>query len=104
MSEQQPLTPAGNGEDRGRGGRFAPGNRAGRGNPLNRKAQRLRSAVLRAATAAEVKQVMQKLVKLAVDGDVAAAKLWLERLLGPPVQADLLDRIESLEEIQRSRV
>jgi len=44
MSQENPLATAGDGRDNR--GRFAKGNKAGRGNPCAAKAQRLRVALL----------------------------------------------------------
>jgi hypothetical protein len=43
---------------------------------------------------------MRKLVKLALAGDVAAAREVLQRTLGPAVELDLLERLEALEAAQ----
>ncbi len=39
------------------------------------------------------------LVDKALEGDVAAAKLLFERLFGPPVASDVLERIAELEAV-----
>jgi len=39
------------------------------------------------------------LVDKALAGDIGAAKLLMERLFGPPVAADVLERIAELEDI-----
>jgi len=85
MSEE-PSSPVGNGRDAK--GRFAPGNRAAKGNPLNAKAQRLRAACLRAVSVADVKAVVGALVTLARAGDVAAATLLLRYTVGRPPDFD----------------
>ena len=38
------------------------------------------------------------MLSLAKGGDVQAAKLLWDRLLGPPVPVDVLERLEALEE------
>ena len=68
-------------------GRFAPGNRIARGNPIHRRMAHLRSALLDAATAEDVRAVAAKLAELARQGDVAAAKVWLEHTVGKPPAA-----------------
>lgn len=65
-------------------GRFSPGNTYGRGNPHNRRAQRLRAAVMRAATPADVADVLRAMILMAKGGDVGAARLVLERTCGKP--------------------
>src|SRR3712207_2376453 len=90
-----PSTTAGNG--RGEGGRFGPGNKYARGNPHVRRVARLRAELLRAVRPADLRDVAMALLAQAKAGDVAAAKELLQRLLGPPVELDLLERLGSLE-------
>jgi hypothetical protein len=49
--------------------------------------QELRQAILDAVTVDQVKAVIDKLRELAGDGDVAAARVFLEHVIGKPVQA-----------------
>jgi predicted ArsR family transcriptional regulator len=46
-----------------------------------------RDALLNAATPDRIKTVADKLAELAADGDVQAAKVWLEYTCGRPAQA-----------------
>jgi hypothetical protein len=57
----------------------------------------LRKAVLKAVTPEEVAAIVRALLSRAMDGDVAAAREVLNRVLGPPIEADLLERLERLE-------
>jgi hypothetical protein len=57
----------------------------------------LRAALLEAVTPADMKAIVQKLVELAKGGNIAAPKEVLERCLGRPIEADLLERLEALE-------
>ncbi len=66
-------------------GRFARGNRAGKGNPLLRKVHRLRSAMLKAVTTEDIEKIIQTLIVQALAGDVQAAKEVLDRALGRQV-------------------
>jgi hypothetical protein len=68
-------------------GRFTPGNAIGKGNPGNRRQRELRAALIEAATPEKVKAVEESLHELAVGGDVAAAKVWLDHVVGKPLQA-----------------
>ena len=43
------------------------------------------------------RSLVQMLVRLANEGNVAAAKEVLDRCVGRPLEADLLERIEALE-------
>src|SRR5262249_34989491 len=80
-----PLTSAGSGRDAN--GRFSHGNKAGRGNPLNRKVQQLRNALLAAVKKQDFREVAAALLEKAKGGDVAATRGLFDRLLGKPQQA-----------------
>ena len=69
-------------------GKFAAGNRFGKGNPHARRVQQLRTAILDAVTPDDVKAIVAGLIEAAKSGDVAAAKLLLDRCLGKVVAAD----------------
>ena len=90
-----PSTTASNG--RGERGRFGPGNKYAKGNPHARRVARLRAELLRTVTPADMREVATALLNQAKAGDVAAAKELLQRLLGPPVALDLMERLEALE-------
>jgi|SRR5687768_10682873 len=90
-----PSTTAGNG--RANGGRFAPGNKLARGNPHAKRVARLRSALFKAVSPDDLSDVVMALLKSAKGGDVSAVKELLQRLLGPPEAADLLERLDALE-------
>ncbi|MEJ5342805.1 MAG: DUF5681 domain-containing protein [Thermogutta sp.] len=84
--------------DRDEHGRFLPGCKPGPGRPRKRySAVELRKAVLKAVTPEEVAAIVRALLSRAMDGDVAAAREVLNRVLGPPIEADLLERLERLE-------
>ncbi len=68
-------------------GRFAPGNRFASGNPQAKRMYELRRALLDSADPDRVKAVGLKMLELAESGDVMAARLILEYLLGKPPQA-----------------
>ena len=85
-------------------GRFAPGNVGGPGNPHAKQVGKLRSAMLKAVTEKDMRAVVMKLVELAKSGNVPAAREVLDRCLGRPVEADLLERLEQLEELLSQRV
>lgn len=99
MKRQRLEVPSPNGAngDRNSRGRFVKGNAGGPGNPYGQKVAQLRSALFLAVSAADLRAVVKKLVHLAKAGDVHAAKVVLDRLLGPPVELDLLERLERLE-------
>tara|TARA_R110002111_G_scaffold189680_3_gene254956 strand:+ start:142 stop:468 length:327 start_codon:yes stop_codon:yes gene_type:complete len=93
--------PSPNGGNGGRDerGRFASGNPGGPGNPHARQVNKLRTAMLNSVTEDDLKKVVKKLVNLAIDGNVPAAKEVLDRCLGKPVEADLIERLDQLEGI-----
>lgn len=74
--------------DRDRGGRFAKGNRlaVGHGNPLAKLTSEITLAVRSATTPQAVLAVLEALHSRAVGGDVAAASVWLQRVVGPARQ------------------
>lgn len=62
---------------RDRTGRFASGNRIGKGNPFARRTAEFHSALLDAVEPRMVEALAKRMVKAALEGDVAAAKLVL---------------------------
>ncbi len=95
----EPSTTGDNG--RSPKGTFLPGNKAARGNPHARRVARLRSALLKAVTPADIRRIVKSLIEAAAAGDTAAAKIVLDRTLGRPDAIDLLSRIEELETEQK---
>lgn len=79
-------------------GRFVAGNKAGKGNPYAKKVADLRAALFEAVTPADLAEVVKKLTDQAKGGDVASIKELLQRLLGPPESADLMERLEAMEQ------
>jgi len=73
--------------DRSERGYFAKGNRGGPGNPNNRKTHEHRKVLLEAATPEKVREVERALYEKALAGDVNAMKVWLDHMVGRPVQA-----------------
>ena len=71
----------------------------GPGNPHAKRVAELRSAMLSAVTEDDIREIVQKLVAMAKEGDIAAAREVLLRTLGRPVESDLLERLEGLEEL-----
>jgi hypothetical protein len=75
------------GNGRGERGRFAPGNKLGNGNPLAKRMNELRKALVDSVAPDDVVRVGKKLREQAEDGDVVAARLLLEYAVGRPAQA-----------------
>lgn len=86
-------------EDRDPKGRFVKGNKQGLGNPLGKKTEALRFALYQAISPEDIKAIAGQLKKKAKSGDLKAIGILLDRLLGPPVQPDILERITELERI-----
>ena len=78
-------------------GRFAPGWKGGPGNPHAAQVARLRVEMLNAVTPDDMRAIVSRLVQLAKGGDVRAIKELLDRTLGRPVEADLIERLSALE-------
>lgn len=78
-----PLNPAGDG--RTSRGTFATGNRFGRGNPANRRAQALRSVFIGAVTREEMREIARQQIEKALAGDTQAAAFVCDRIFGRPV-------------------
>jgi hypothetical protein len=70
------------GEFRRTNGTFKKGNHYARGNPLNRRAQKLRAALLREAKPDDLRQVYKVLLGKALAGDLAAIREFLNRTVG----------------------
>jgi hypothetical protein len=78
-------------------GRFAKGNPGGPGNPYTRQTAQLRQAVLETMNETEVRLITQRLLTLALQGDLQAIKLVLAYAIGKPdkvVNPDEVDRLE----------
>jgi hypothetical protein len=67
-------------------GRFGRGNKAAAGNPRNRRTRQLRREWLAAVTLKDLRRVSDNLLKASDNGDVLASRVWLEFVLGKPVQ------------------
>lgn len=65
-------------------GKFAPGNKwaVGRRDGMQRRASRLRAALLRAVTVDDIREVIESLLAQAKAGDVVAIKELLDRTIG----------------------
>src|SRR5262249_34111912 len=91
--------PAGH-NGRSANGRFVPGNKLGKGNPLNKKAQQLRNTLLETVTPEDLIEVTQKLVALAKAGDIHAIKELLDGCLGKPTASIELTQTEAQQRIE----
>jgi len=80
-------------------GRFGPGNQAskGRSNPHAKRVAELRSAFLEAVTPDDIREVVAALKAQALEGNVQAARVLLDRVLGPPEAVDVEQRLSEVE-------
>jgi hypothetical protein len=87
-------TPKAAPEGREANGRFAKGNHGGPGNPFARRVAHLRSLALEVVSDDDLSAILRKMVELAKEGDVAAAKVVLQYTLGKPTEQPHPDRID----------
>ena len=97
----EPTPPFADGRDAS--GRFTKGNPGGPGNPLAGRLSKLRSALVEAVTEEDIREIAEALVQAAKGGDMAATRELLLRTLGRPVEADLVERMERIEEMLKAR-
>ena len=79
-------------------GKFAPGNAGGPGNPFARQVAKLRQLMFDTVTPEDMQEITKTLVLHAKAGNVAAAKLLLQYMVGKPApepRPDLLDEDEA---------
>lgn len=75
------------GDNRDGKGRFAPGNPGGPGRRPERAAEKLRKAVEDAVTPEHLAAVMRRVLRMALEGNMTAIRIVLERTCGRPAQA-----------------
>lgn len=78
-------------------GRFVSGNRLGKGNVIARRVARIRAELLRNEKPSDVLAVIDAMRKQAINGDATAAKVYLDRVMGPVTPMEIDARIEGLE-------
>ena len=96
-----PKSNGANGRDNN--GRFVRGNPGGPGNPHARRVGKLRNALIRSVSDADVKEIIAKLVEAAKAGDIQAAREVLDRTIGKATQTDVLQRLEAIENAMAER-
>ncbi len=82
---------------RNKNGTFAKGNPGGPGNPLAKRINQLRADLIGAVTRKDMKEIIKALSDKAKDGDVIAAREIFNRILGRPIEQDIIERLETLE-------
>jgi hypothetical protein len=83
--------------DREANGQFAKGNPGGPGNPYARQVAAMRLRALDRVSGDDVEAILSKMVTLAKEVDVPAARLVLQYTLGKPVASAHPDRLDSDE-------
>ena len=87
-------------------GRFAPGNAGGPGNPHARQVAEYRKALFECVSIEELKRAIEGIKQKALGGDVAAARLIFQYVLGKPltpVDPDRLDVDEWQKLLEQAR-
>jgi hypothetical protein len=64
------------------GGQFGPGNRFGRGNPHAQRVHAVQAVIRDETNDDDLRAIWRRLLEMAKAGDLAAAKLVLDRVLG----------------------
>ena len=80
--KQEPIAGGSNGRDSR--GRFTQGNPGGPGNPNFRRIAEYRASIARACSPEDLEAVIQKLVEQAREGNIPAARVLLDRVVGRP--------------------
>jgi len=75
-------------------GRFAPGNLGGPGNPYARKVAELRKAMVEFVSIEDLKHIVFAIKMKAERGDLAAARLLFQYVLGKPLESVDPDRLD----------
>ncbi len=89
---------------RGPGGRFAKGWKGGPGNPLAAQVGKYRARLFKAIKSKDIDQAVKTIREVMTTGKdsdrLAAAKLLLERAMGPIIELDLIGSLEALEQAE----
>jgi hypothetical protein len=93
--KRQPSTHGSNGQ--GTNGRFLPGNKLGRGNPLAGRAAQIRAGLMQACTPERMRKAAERLMSQAEAGDRQAFAELCDRTIGKATNQDVVDRLERLE-------
>lgn len=80
-------------------GKFVRGNRLGRGNAVPRRAATFRAELYRCVTRDDFRAVVGVLVEQAKKGRAWAVKEFMERILGKPIEPDVLLKLEQVEHL-----
>jgi len=104
MINDEPLpldAPFENGSDRDERGRFRPGWKGGPGNPGSGQARQVRwrwdNALFKTCSEDRLLVAIDAALKAAEAGNIQALKFLAEYIKGPPINAELIERLEALE-------
>ena len=81
-------------KERDDAGRFAEGNKGGPGNPFNRKVALLKKWLIEEVTEERIKNIGNKLMEMAEEGCVPAARVLFQYVLPKSVEPDRVDMDE----------
>jgi len=93
-SSTPPADPPSPYDERDAAGRFAPGNKGGPGNPYARQSALLKRVFLEEGEPRRIRRIARKLLDLAEQGNVQAAKIVCNYCLGKPTPAVDADRVD----------
>ncbi len=82
-------------------GKFARGNPGGPGNPNAQRTADLRALLMQTVTENDLRTVLNKLVRLAKGGDLAAIRELLDRVFGKPKPFE--EQVVLLEQMAQAR-
>ena len=102
MSQSDHAPAATDTTERDAKGRFAKGNPGGPGNPYARQVAELRKELLQRCTPERIGKIADRMMELAEGGNVSAAKLVFQYVLGKPHEAVSPDRLD-IDEVQTFR-
>lgn len=75
-------------------GRFLPGNGGGPGNPFGRRVAALRKMMLEEFSDEDARKLARKMIGMALEGDMAAARVYTQIAMGRAAPAGDPDRVE----------
>lgn len=80
-------------------GQFAPGNRLGKatGTKVGNRMRKHREDIVGAVSDEDMRRIISSMVAKAKRGDLAAARLVLAYVVGPPESLDLLESVAQIE-------
>jgi hypothetical protein len=107
MSKRAPSTNGRQTAGRNTRGQFTKGNAGGPGNPHAAAVGEYRARLFKAIRGTDIDQAIatvREIMSRGKDSDrLAAARLLLDRAIGPPVEMDLIERLEKLEAVLTGR-